>query len=112
MNNKTAATLVTLLMLFATLAVVIPGSDTDAAVAASEPITVNDGMGNEVTFESPVNKIMTIGKGPTSTTIELGCLDKIVVADKYSATDDDPVFTEFKAKVAAGDIISEVSILW
>ena len=106
MNSKITATLVTLLLLMTTAAMIIPGPGTYAEEAETSSITVVDGMGDEVTFDGPVNKIMTIGKGPTSTTIGLGCLDKIVVADRYSATDSDPVFTDFKAKVEAGDILA------
>ena len=77
-------------------------------VAASE-IKVTDGLGNEFVFDDIPKKIVTMGKGFTSTAIELGQLDKIMVADSYSATDSDPIFDGLKEKIANGEVLADSS---
>jgi ABC-type Fe3+-hydroxamate transport system substrate-binding protein len=85
----------------------IPASDTEAA---SEPFTVTDGLGKEFTFNEPVNKVVTLGKGPTSLALNLGCLNKIVVCDTYSSTATESLFDGLKSNVAAGKIAAGGSI--
>ena len=79
----------------------------DGSDAASPVIEVKDGLGNEFTFDGPVEHVMTIGKGITATVIDIGQIDKIVVCDSYSKTDSDPLFDSLRTlidegKVAAG----------
>ena len=79
----------------------------DGSDAASPVIEVKDGLGNEFTFDGPVEHVMTIGKGITATVIDIGQIDKIVVCDSYSKTDSDPLFDPLRTlidegKVAAG----------
>ncbi len=84
--------------LFMLSALVIIPIDTDA----DSTFEITDQKGNTVTFDGPVDHIITIGKGVTATTIQLGQVDKIVVADKYSNTDTSTLFDALRAKVEAG----------
>ena len=77
---------------------------------ADVPFTVMDGEGNTFVFDSPVDKIITIGVGVTATAIGVGALDKIVVCDKYSNTNSDPIFNELKEYVKEGKIAANGSI--
>lgn len=79
---------------FIVMPVDVEGADTS--------FTITDQKGNEVTFDGPVDHIITIGKGVTATTIQLGQVDKIVVSDKYSNTDTSSIFDALRARVEAG----------
>lgn len=65
---------------------------------------VTDGLGNELELDRIPSKIVTIGAGFTATAIDMGLLDKIIVADKYSYSNADKVFDGLREKVDAGDI--------
>ena len=93
--------IVTVMAISAMPMIVTDGSD------ASASITVTDGLGNEFTFEDEPAHVITIGKGITATTIQLGAIDKISVADSYSKTDKNAIFDILrtyieKGKIAAG----------
>ena len=102
MDFRAIAVIAVMALLASGSAVAIVADDSEA----TSPIVITDGNGNTLTFDQPVNKIATIGRGPTSTVIELGYLDKIVVADKYSYSDSDPIFDEFKKRVDNGTILA------
>ena len=80
--------------------------DSDAATA----ITVKDGLGNEFTFDDEPAHVVTIGKGITATVIQLDGIDKIVVADKYSATDTNTVFDVLRTYINEGKIAANGNI--
>ncbi len=80
-------------------ALVIVPIDTDA----DSTFEITDQKGNTVKFDGPVDHIITIGKGVTATTIQLGQVDKIVVADNYSLTDSSSVFDGLRTRVDNGD---------
>lgn len=86
--------------LFVLSAFIVMPVDVDGADTS---FTITDQKGNEVTFDGPVDHIITIGKGVTATTIQLGQVDKIVVADKYSNTDTSSIFDALRVRVEAGD---------
>ena len=86
--------------LFIISALAIIPVDTDDADSAG--FTIKDQKGNEVSFDGPVDHIVTVGKGITATVIQLGAVDKIVVADKYSNTDESSLFDAFRARVSEG----------
>jgi ABC-type Fe3+-hydroxamate transport system substrate-binding protein len=99
MNSK-------IIVIIAALALVVPlsfaviGDGSDAA----DNITVTDGTGTTVTISEPADKVVTIGKGVTSIAINLGCLDKIVVCDKYSYSATEEIFSDLKTYVDDGKI--------
>ena len=80
---------------------VVPSDGSDAA---SPVIEVTDGLGNEFTFDGPVEHVMTIGKGITATVMDIGQIDKIVVCDSYSKTDSDTFFDPLRALIDDGKI--------
>ena len=96
MKSKIFATAAAIAMIAVCLAA-IP-AESDAA------ITVEDGLGKNFSFSSPVNKVIAVGVGPTATVIGIGCLDKIVVSDNYSYKNTDPLFADFKKLVDQGKI--------
>lgn len=79
----------------------VPSGDVNANVPS---IDVEDGLGNEFSFDSPAEHIMTIGKGFTATAIGIGMVDKIVVCDSYSKTDKDPLFDDLRKLIDEGSI--------
>lgn len=85
------------LMAFSAMAF-IASDNSDAA------ITVKDGYGNEFTFDDEPAHIITIGKGITATAIQIGAIDKIVVADSYSAKDTNDVFDVLRTKIEENKI--------
>ena len=80
----------------------VPTALSDSSDAAS--ITITDGYGTEFTFSDEPAHVITVGKGITSTVIQLGGIDKIVVADSYSKSDTDPVFDKLRQYVSEGKI--------
>ena len=82
------------LFMISIIAVIPSGVD-----AADSEFSITDGKGNTVKFTGPVDHIITIGKGVTLNAIQLGYVDKIVVADKYSATDSSELFDGLKANI-------------
>ena len=93
-----AIVLVAALLAVAALGLAAPASD------ASSGIEVTDGLGNEFSFDGPVDKIITIGVGTTATAIRVGALDKIVVCDSYSKTNTASIFDALREKIEAGEI--------
>lgn len=71
---------------------------------ADDGYDVEDGIGNKVHFDHPIDKIVTIGKGPTSIALNLGYLDSIVVCDKYSYSASEAIFGDLKKYVDEGKI--------
>ncbi len=98
MKNILGAVSIVLIIVLVTSC--LPFSDCES----NDSFTVTDNLGHTCTFNGPVEKIVSIGKGPTATTIELGCLDKIVVTDSYSATSSESVFDSLKNYVKEGKI--------
>ncbi len=90
--------------------VIVPTSVAITSADAAAEITVKDGTGAEFTFDGPVDKIITVGKGLTSTAIQVGALDKIVVCDSYSKDKKDPTFTELLKRVEEGKIAANGNI--
>ena len=82
------------LFMISIIAVIPSGVD-----AADSEFSITDGKGNTVKFTGPVDHIITIGKGVTLNAIQLGYVDKIVVADKYSATDSSELFDGLRANI-------------
>ena len=91
----------TVVAMFVVCTALIPVYDADAADSGFD---VTDGLDRTISFDSPVDHIITIGKGTTATVIELGYLDKISVVDKYSNDKNEPVFEDLNKKVADGEI--------
>ena len=104
-NFKAIAILTVSVMIFASFAAVFAdGSDADSS------ITVTDGKGNEFTFDSVPDHIATIGVGITVTAVQLGVLDKIVVADNYSNKNTSDILKDFRQKVTDGKIAAHGNI--
>ena len=78
----------------------LPLSDAES----NDTFTVTDDLGHTCSFNGPVEKIISIGKGPTATTIEFGCIDKIAVTDSYSATSSEDVFDALRLYIGEGKI--------
>lgn len=104
MNSKIVAFIVLAILVVSSVSVVLYSEDSDAAV------TVKDGEGTSFTFDSPVNRIITIGAGVTATAIGVGALDKISVCDSYSKTNKDPLFDTLKKYVEEGKIAANGNI--
>jgi len=104
MNSKIVALIVLAILVVSSASVVLFSEDSDAAV------TVKDGEGTSFTFDSPVNRIITIGVGVTATAIGVGALDKISVCDSYSKTNKDPLFDTLKKYVEEGKIAANGNI--
>lgn len=75
-----------------------------------ETITVKDGNGSEFVFSEPVDYVATIGVGPTSTVIDLGFADKIVVCDTYSKSNADDSFDILRERIDSRDTFANGSI--
>ena len=73
-------------------------------------MTVKDGYGNEFTFSDEPSHIITIGSGITATCIQLGAIDKILVADSYSKGNTNQVFDVLREYVNAGKIAANGNI--
>lgn len=59
-------------------------AETEAAQETSYPITVTDGMGQEVTLEQAPEKIVALAPNVTEVLFALGLGDKIVAASEFS----------------------------
>ena len=93
MNKKIFVTAVTALFLFGAAAVLLADSGTaedDTAVPIGDPVdpyfTIKNSIGTTVTFSEPAQKAASLGLSFSTTLLELGCLDDIVMIDNYSAT--------------------------
>lgn len=84
------------------------------AVAAADPsdasILVRDGDGTIFTLDGPAERIITIGVGTTATAIGVGALDKILVCDRYSKTNEDPLFDDLRKYVDESRIAANGTI--
>ena len=105
MKKMTAALFV--LMLAVTAVLIIPIGDDSSAAGK---ITVTDGRGTSVTFDEVASHVVTCGKGPTATVIQLGQLDKIVVCDSYSKTGTEDVFKDLKTRISEGKIKADGNV--
>ena len=94
-------------MLALTAVIIVPVSEDSSADSS---FTVKDGRGTEVTFDEPAGHIVTCGKGPTATVIQLGQLDKLVVCDSYSKTATEDVFTPLKQKIEDGKVKADGNV--
>lgn len=103
MNHK--AVLMAAIALVAILAI-IPSDTSEGA----RTIEVEDGLDNEFIFDGPVDKVISIGKGVSATVIEVGAVDKIVVTDKFTATDSSDVFKPLQDRIKSGDVAAGGSI--
>ncbi len=104
-NFKAIAILTVCVMAIASFAVVFSdSSDADTS------IKVTDGKGNEFTFDYVPDHIATIGVGITVTAVQLGALDKIVVADNYSNMNTSDILKDFRQKVIEGTITANGNI--
>lgn len=106
MNVKIITLTLVVVFIASSFGAIIASSDSEGA----DTITVTDGRGETVTFDSAVDSIVTVGRGVTATTIQLGMLDKIVVCDKYSAGDTNKVFDGLREYVAEGKISASGSV--
>ena len=79
---------------------VIPASADESE--ANSGISVTDGYGTLFNFADEPAHVATIGKGVTATVIQLGGINKIVVADSYSKTDTNSVFDPLRSQISAG----------
>ena len=105
LKRLTAAIFV--LMMAATAVMVIPaGVDS----SASDTITVTDGRGNTVSFDEVASHVVTCGKGPTATVIQLDQIDKLVVCDSYSKTGTESVFDILKTYIEQGKVKADGNV--
>ena len=95
------------LMLVIGALIVIPAGDDSSA---ADKFTVKDGRGTEVEFDSVASHVVTCGKGPTATVIQLGQLDKLVVCDSYSKNGTEKVFDDLKTKISEGKIKADGNV--
>ena len=101
--KRSICTIMAIVMVASLLTVAIP-INVSNDIEAKSPIVVEDGLGNEFSFDGTPKKMVTLGKGFTATAIRLGLTDNIIVCDKYSVTDNDPLFDGLKSKVDSGEI--------
>ena len=94
------------MMALAAIVIIPAGGDS----SADDSFTVKDGRGTEVTFDKPVEHIVTCGKGPTATVIQLGQLDKLVVCDSYSKNATEKVFEPLKKKIEDGSVKADGNV--
>lgn len=94
------------MMALAAIIIIPVGEDS----SADDSFTVKDGRGTEVKFDKPVEHIVTCGKGPTATVIQLGQLDKLVVCDSYSKTATEAVFEPLKKKIEDGSVKADGNV--
>ena len=94
------------MMALAAIVIIPAGGDS----SADDSFTVKDGRGTEVTFDKPVEHIVTCGKGPTATVIQLGQLDKLVVCDSYSKNGTEKVFEPLKKKIEDGSVKADGNV--
>lgn len=94
------------MMALAAIVIIPTGGDS----SADDSFTVKDGRGTEVTFDKPVEHIVTCGKGPTATVIQLGQLDKLVVCDSYSKNGTEKVFEPLKKKIEEGKVKADGNV--
>ncbi len=104
-RGVTAALFIAMLALTAVIIVPV-GEDS----SADGSFTVKDGRGTEVSFDEPAGHIVTCGKGPTATVIQLGQLDKLVVCDSYSKTATEDVFKPLKQKIEDGKVKADGNV--
>ena len=104
--RKSALSVIITAMIVASCLVVIIPTD----VSADSSFEITDGKGNTLSFDRPVDHIITIGVGVTATVIQLGYGDKIVVADKYSATNADKVFDMLRGLIDDGKAVADGTI--
>ncbi len=104
--RKSAFSVIVTAMFLASCLVVIVPSD----VSADSSFEITDGKGNTLSFDGPVDHIITIGVGVTATVIQLGYGDKIVVADKYSAANSDKVFDKLRELIDDGKAVADGTI--
>lgn len=102
MNMKIVCTAIIAAVLMSSALALVLADDSEATGS----FTVTDGLGNEVTFDGPVDHIITTGKGATATVIQLGQLDKLSVCDNYSLSSE-PLFDELKNRVANDTVKAE-----
>ena len=95
------ATVVALVAVFLAVAITPFTDDSDAA-----GIIVTDGIGNIITLDEPVDRIITVGTGSTATVIGVGALDKISVCDNYAYRNSDPLFDGLRVLVDEGKILA------
>ncbi|MBR4245044.1 MAG: ABC transporter substrate-binding protein [Candidatus Methanomethylophilaceae archaeon] len=69
-------------------------------------IIVTDGIGNTLTLDHPVDRIITVGTGITATVIGIGSLTKISVCDNYAYNNKDPIFDGLRELVAEGKVLA------
>ena len=104
--GKKVAAVFFIMALAMTAVLIIPMDDSSAA----DKITVTDGRGNSVTFDEVAAHVVTCGKGPTATVIQLGQLDKIVVCDSYSKNGTEEVFNDLKTRIAEGKVKADGNV--
>ncbi len=104
MRSKSLAFILVSLLVSSSFIVVAVSDTSDAS------ITVRDGDGNFFTFDGPVDRIITIGVGTTATAIGVSALDKILVCDRYSKTNEDPLFDDLRRYVDEGKIAANGTI--
>ncbi|MDR2866233.1 MAG: ABC transporter substrate-binding protein [Methanomassiliicoccaceae archaeon] len=78
-------TIMAILFAVSGLAVIpLTGGSADAA-DGSEEVKMTNSVGTTVTFSEPAQKVASLGLSFTTTLLELGCKERIVMIDNYSA---------------------------
>ena len=103
-NFSALTVLVVSVMVFASFVVFSDSSDADSL------IVVADGKGNTFEFDYVPDHIATIGVGITVSAVQLGVLDKIVVADNYSNKNTSDILKDFRQYVSEGKIAAHGNI--
>ena len=104
--RKTMAAAFVLVFAFTALMVIPVGDDS----SASDSFSVTDGRGTTVDFDEVASHVVTCGKGPTATVIQLGQLDKLVVCDSYSKNGTESVFDDLKKKIEDGKVKADGNV--
>ena len=104
--GKKATAVFFVMALALTAVLIIPIDDSSAA----DEISVTDGRGTTVTFDAVASHVVTCGKGPTATVIQLGQLDKIVVCDSYSKNGTEDVFKDLKTRISEGKVKADGNV--
>ncbi|MDR0334884.1 MAG: ABC transporter substrate-binding protein [Methanomassiliicoccaceae archaeon] len=82
--KKTVIAMAALFMISGLALISAPAASADTP-ADFEPFAIENSVGTRVTFTEPAQKVASLGLSFTTTLMELGCIDKLVMIDNYSA---------------------------
>lgn len=82
--KKTVIAMAALFIISGIALIAAPAASADAP-SDFEPFAVTNSVGTHVTFTEPAQKVASLGLSFTTTLLELGCIDRLVLIDNYSS---------------------------